>query len=190
MKIHSANFATGNRRIMTSHALNQMHAFSSLPSPSADSGKLAPLDMGQRSPRSHRASRSRQRSSSPKEHQNASSEVRQRSVMAHFSERKYSAGHTKGLFHAIRSFQSFEFRKGLMQSFNLPFGYKKLLKVTCSRRISCECFGSIPTIHHSHSNHCFGAPLTTRPSSNHPVIVIGIITCFNSLPIQHAKHTP
>ncbi|CBN78252.1 hypothetical protein Esi_0005_0084 [Ectocarpus siliculosus] len=53
---------------------SEMQAFSSLPSPSADSGKLAPLDMGQRSPRSHRASRSRQRSSSPKEHQNASSE--------------------------------------------------------------------------------------------------------------------
>ncbi|CAB1120864.1 unnamed protein product [Ectocarpus sp. CCAP 1310/34] len=54
--------------------LNQMQAFSSLPNPSADSGKLAPLDMEQRNPRSHRASRSRQRSSSPKEHQNASSE--------------------------------------------------------------------------------------------------------------------
>ncbi|CAM9412930.1 unnamed protein product [Ectocarpus sp. 12 AP-2014] len=61
---------------------SEMQAFSSLPSPSADSGKLAPLDMGQRSPRSHRASRSRQRSSSPKEHQNASSEVTSLSLPA------------------------------------------------------------------------------------------------------------
>ncbi|CAM9316499.1 unnamed protein product [Ectocarpus fasciculatus] len=61
---------------------SEMQAFSSLPSPSTDSGKLAPLDMGQRSPRSHRASRSRHRSSSPKDHQNPSSEVTSLSLPA------------------------------------------------------------------------------------------------------------
>lgn len=43
----------------------QMPAFSSLPSPSADAGKLAPLDIGQHSPRAKSNHSSSLRSSSP-----------------------------------------------------------------------------------------------------------------------------
>ncbi|CAM9229979.1 unnamed protein product [Scytosiphon promiscuus] len=50
-----------------------MTAFSSLPSRSADSGKLAPLDVGQRSPRSNAAPRP-SLASSPREHRDYSAE--------------------------------------------------------------------------------------------------------------------
>lgn len=53
----------------------KMPAFSSLPSPAADSGKLAPLGVGQRSPTSQTSPRLSLRSKSPPNHRDQTLEV-------------------------------------------------------------------------------------------------------------------